>query len=353
MTRTLSRGAAWSRSALPVAAQALVALAIAEFVLLRLVNRMSGAFPAWAHGELSADLALAGVFAYNAAYLLSIVFVVLVALHTWSRSLPYATLLLISGAAVLGAQAFGSGSVGVVAVAGLLGAAVLVATVVRAMRDAPDAAPRPAMRIPLLGSRHAMRILLALVLGTFLAGLYLHLGDAFANLGVSPPARAEVYVAGEVLGILAAIVAAVVFWRAPDRWNVGLAAAGVLLLALPAILRPEILPLIAYWSFGFRMDLVFPLYLAATGAILFALANAWRSGGPSRYLGYGLLLVVLAGRQIPDFYSVQLAVSGLILLGLAHELPTGEPAHSSRGEPAGGAADRNKDGVSVTRTSSR
>jgi len=353
--RTISRGAAWSRSALPVAAKALVVLAIVEFVLLRVVNRMSGAFPAWMRGEVSSDLVLAGSFAYNGAYLLSLVLIVLVAILVWARDAPFATLLLMWAPAVLLAQAFASGSVAVVALAGLVGAAVLVATVVRALRDSPAAfpGPGPARRVPFLGSRLAFRAFLVLVLGTFLAGLYLHVGDAFANLGGSPPARTEVYAAGEILGVLAAVVASLAFWRPPNRWNLGLAASGVLIVAAPAIARPELLPLIGYWSVGFRVDLFFPLYLIAAGAFLFAVANVWRSGPRSRYLLYGLVLILLAGRQLPDFYAVQLAVSGLLFLGITHELPTGAPARPSRGDPAGAASDFSGDDARVTRTSSR
>src|SRR3990172_1783713 len=66
------RPVAWSDSLLPAATRLLVLAVAAEFLVLRILNRMTGSFPAWAREQVAVDLVLVGTVAYNFAYLLSI-----------------------------------------------------------------------------------------------------------------------------------------------------------------------------------------------------------------------------------------------------------------------------------------
>ena len=322
MTRTLSRGAAWSRSALPVAAKALVALVAVEFLLLRVVNRMSGAFPPWMRGDVTSDLVLVGTFAYNGAYLLGLLLIGLVAVLLLWRDLALSLLLLVLVPAVFAAQAFGGGSPAVVALAGILAGAAMIAVVLRIVRH-PGPEPRsPAdRRLPFLGSRSAFVLFVLAALGTGIVAIYAHAGDALANVGVSPPGRAEAYSAGEVFAVLAAFLAFAAFWARPGPRNVGLAASGAAAFTAPVFFRPELIPLIAYWSTGFRLDLPFPLYVAALAAFLYAIGTLWGSPQGNPYGLYALVLLGLAGRQLADFYAVLIVLVALVFLTMGYALP--------------------------------
>jgi len=321
-TPRASRDAGWLDELLPVAGTLVVGLATVEFLLLRLLNRVSGTFPVWMRGEAAQDIVLAGTFAYNGAFLLSAFLVLAVGWRLAPKEPAIAGPLLAWVPALLAAQVLGRSDPAAILLAGLVALACLLAPIGRHLARRPG---RWRVRSPsghvFVGSGLAFSLFLLAAAGTFLAAMYFQLGNVLANLAVGPPGRPEVYAAGEGLGLTTAVLAAAAFPGRPNRWNVGIPAVAGILVGAWFLVRPELPPLVAYWSIGFQVSLPVPLYLAALVALLYALANAWSMSMRPRTLGYGLLLLALAGRQLADLYLVQLAIVSLMFLAMPEAVP--------------------------------
>lgn len=328
---------------LPRASRALVALVAAEFLLLRLLNRMSGALPAALREPAATALTVGGTIAYDAAFLVAILVAFLVARVLWREDRPLSVLAVLWGSTALAIGIGNPAWPGALVLADVVAAGLLIAVVARALMSRPArfSAPGPGFAGRFLGSGLAFSLFLATALAAYVASLYLRVGDAVAVLGAALPARPEAYAAGEGLALLAAYLAALAFWRHPGRWSLlipALAVVGVMVLAWR---RADLLPLLAYWSFGFRMDLFFPLYLGALAAFSFALVNAWVARDQPRYLVYALLLLGLSGRLLADLYSVSIAVAAIAFLSLARRLPeaVSRPAESRAPAPVASHGD--------------
>lgn len=328
MERSSSRSADWPTDLVPRAGRLLVVLVAAEFLLLRVLNRLSGALPEGLRGTAGSGFAFLGTAAYDAAFLLSVLLVALVARILMRSAVHLAALAFTWVAALAAVSLLGPASPGTIVLADLVAVGLLVLVAVRGLRAGIGLGAGAPLRLfgRAVDPRVTFRFFLGAVLAADLASFYLRIGDALANLGWSPPGRTEAFVAGEALALLAAYFAALAFVRRPRRWNVFLPAVAVLLLAGYARARPDLLPLVAFWSLGFRMDLFFPLYLGAVAAFMFAVVNAWRGLGASRYGLWGLLLLGLNGRLLADLYSVQIAVVSLLFLALGSELDAIAPA---------------------------
>ncbi|MGQ0797617.1 MAG: hypothetical protein ACT4OI_07135 [Methanobacteriota archaeon] len=334
------RPAAWSDSLLPAATRFLVLAVAAEFLILRILNRMTGSFPAWAREQVAVDLVLVGTVAYNLGYLLSILVLAAVGDVLLRRSdrLGYAIVLWIP---VLVAVHLLGASAPPIVVAADLFAAVLMAWLVlrdvRRQRTRPWAAATP--RRHAVVAVHLARVAFpVLVLAAYAASLYLRAGDALATLGANGPARAEVYRIGETFAVAAAFVAPTLAGRRVAWRDLVVPIAAVGTLAALSAARPDILPLIGYWSLGFQVVLPFPVYLVAVGAFLYALVAAKGSGRV--HVANGLLVLFLAGRLLADFYFIELALVALVLLTLGDALPSAAPLAPSTGtdprrEPSG------------------
>ena len=285
----------------------LVAATAAEFLLLRVLNRAADRVR-----DLAGAFVVGGTLAMNLALLTAFVLLLAVAAYLWVKDRIVSVLLVAQALSAIVALVSG-GVLATALASGLLAAAVLVVLGARAVRGCT---PSP-------GTRWRWALgpapLLLLVLGAFLAGLYLHLGDAAGTVGLGPPGRVEVFALGEALAVGAALAAAVAFRAKPDAWNVGVPTAVVLVALAPTLLRPDLAPLIAFWSLGFQMSLPLPLYFAALWALVFAIVNAARHG-VSPAAAYGLVLVALAGRMLNDLYSVEIAVAGVLFLSLDADL---------------------------------
>ena len=314
MSRSPSPDADWRAELLRLGPAALVGLVGAEFVLLRVLNRMSGAFPAWARGDVAQGIVLAGAVAYNGAFVLSIALMVLVAERLWRARSDVALAFLAWIPVLLAVQVLGGESPAALALAGVLAGLVMTVVVAQGIRSILPA--RSTWSERLLGGPWARALFLLAVLAAFLTGLYLHAGDALANAGLSLPGRPEAYAAGEALAVAGALLAPIAFWRRPGPRNLVLPVLAVVVLAGWYLARPDLLPLVAYWSLGFRLDLPIAVYLAAAAAYVFAISNRWAEGPTARTAFYGLLLLGLVGRQMGDFYTVQLAILAVTWLGL-------------------------------------
>ena len=241
----MRRSAASAAELLPWATGGLVTAVVAEFLLLRVVNRMADRVPGL-RGDAGLGVLFAGTAAMNLALLLGMGFLAAVAVILWERSRVLAALALAAAVTLGLAQLSGAAILVLLAVVAV---AVLLATVggqavLRALREGRKGLPQAAF--------------LALTLGTFLAAAYLRAGDHAAALGGGPPARTGLYGAGEVLAVLTAIAAAVAFRAPVSRWNLLIPAGTVAVAAVAFSLRPELVPLIAFWSVGFQMSLPIP-----------------------------------------------------------------------------------------------
>lgn len=329
---TRSRGAAWPADLLSTLTWVLLASVGAEFVLLRILNRMADRFPPGVRGQIAEDLVFAGTVAYNLAFLFAVVLVAVVAHTLWDRHRAVALLLFLWIVVLVVVPVAGPGVAPVLAASGLFAAAIMVALVVRgvALHDAIETANRRSPGLRSIALRIRRPVFLVLVLGTYLAALYLRAGDALATIGAGPPARPQVYGAAEVLPLAAAFAAVSVFAGRPTLKTVAAATVTVLVVSVPAVLRPDILPLIAFWSVGFQLHLPLPLYLAGLWCYVFALVHAAERDRGSGYALAGLLLVALGGRLLADYYAIQLAIVALLFLTLDRELRPEVPAS---GEP--------------------
>lgn len=320
---TSPRGAAWPAEVLPAATRALALAATTEFLLLRVVSRMSGSLSSPAGRAVAGDLVLVGAVAYNMALLLSLAVLVLAA-HALVRRSPRTSSVLVLGVAgVLAALLLGP----IVPAAALVGdlAAVAALAWLLASRLRELATLRAGASREIL-----LRVLFpTLVLGTFLAAFYLHAGGILATLGLGPPGRTDVYRVGEVLAVTAAFAAPWTLSSARDRGPllVGLASGGASLAVL--VLRPEIAALASFWSVGFRLDLPALVYAGAAGSYAAALAGAVRVRRVQPYVLAGLVLVALAGRMLTDFYFVALALAGFAFLTVGEGLPAPTPGRRS------------------------
>jgi hypothetical protein len=315
----------------PSAARWLVVAVAAEFVILRIVNRVTGLFPAWVREGLAVDLVLLGTFAYNVAFAISAVLLAFVGAILVRRSdlLGYAILLWLPLLFV--AQSLGPLEPAVIVAADLYAASILAWLVLRSTRETwSERAPvgptrREAISVTL---RFAFPVL---VLAAYLGALYLRAGDALATRGLDLPGRPDAYRAAEGFALAAALVAPA--WAVtkviPRRLVLPGLAVGV--LAAVTLRRPDLLPLIGFWSLGFQIVLPFGVYLVALGTFVYALVEARASR--RAYLVYGLLLVFLGGRLLADYYFLELALVAVAFLSLERGLPTEAPAESDSGAP--------------------
>ena len=305
MNRRPSPSAAWAAELLPKAAVVLVLAAGAEFLLLRVLNRMADRVPGL-RGPGATGLLYAGTAALNLAFLLGIVAVLMGAFLLWERERRIAGLAVAWVAALLLAA---SGSALASLAATSLLAVLLAILVARSLR-----------RLPLRDWRRALApaLFLGLMVAAVLAALYWRGGDAAAALGFGPPARTSVFALGEVFAVAAALAAAFAFRGPWTKWNVLLPAATGLACGAFVALRPDLAPLIAFLSVGFQMSLPAPIYVLAAAAFAYAVVNLKRAG---RYRFLGFLLLALGGRMLTDSYGMVLVGAAVLFLTLDEELP--------------------------------
>ncbi|HKZ90248.1 MAG TPA: hypothetical protein VJ300_08340 [Thermoplasmata archaeon] len=312
--------AAWSDSLVPTAARLLVVAVLVEFLLLRVLNRVTGQFPAWAREQVSVDLVLLGTLAYNFAYILGALLLAAAGHRLLRDSDPLGYALVLWIPVLVAAHLLGSSWAGAVVAADLYAAALLAFFLVRALR-----AWARSVRATVPGKWPAWVFafgppgFIALVFAAYASSLYLRTGDALAALGPSLPGRADVYRIGEGFALAGAIVAPLAVRARPRARALLVPGLAVGLLAIASVARPDLLPLIGFWSLGFQIVLPMGLYLVGLGAFLLAVLGAKGSRQP--YLFQGLLLVFLGGRLLADFYFVQLAVVALLFLSMGERLP--------------------------------
>ncbi len=332
----------WLADLLPTTVKIVVASAVLEFLLLRVLNRMSDRYPDWMRGALSDGVFFGGIVAFNLAFIASILVVLAIASLMWERGRGLSLLLLMWIPMLLGAQILGSGATGMIVLSGVLVSLILFTAITRRVRLSWGERGPSAQSSEARGKwlHLAMPVFLAFLLATYLTAFYLHTGDAMANLGIDPPSRAVVYAAGEATALGAALLAPLAFWRRPEMKVVLLPTAAALAFAAFALSRPDILPLITFWSMGFQLHLSLPLYVVAIWCYVFAAANLTKGVGWGSYILPGLLLIALGGRMLNDFYLIQMALVGVLALTLDDDLKSYDLA---RRELTGGGPQEGSD----------
>lgn len=290
-------------------AAALLATALLETLLLRLVTRVGVHLPK--------DAAVAGVF--QVAELLG------------SVAFNFASLLAIGLAALfLGSLVLRTGSsLGRLALAGLSlgmlgGLALSLAT------GAPEADALFGLSITLLVGLAGLvlvkqdemslpaRVALALIVAAYFCYQYYslsHLAYRLLDYSTVPPLSIAALRLGEGLVVVAG---AAVFWAwGLGRWRrlgwaeLGLVAVLVLAIALSSFTPSSTMSILALWTTGLSLFLPFPLYLLSLALYLVTLVACWRSGD-AFWTAAGLLLLLLAG-YMPEATYYHL----LLLLGVA------------------------------------
>jgi hypothetical protein len=312
----------WLVELLPQFAKILVIFAFLEFVILRILNRMSDRYPDWMKGDIAQGIIFVGNVAYNLAFIASILVVVLMAAYVWDRKRYLSIIAFMWIIILLGVQILGSDITLAVIIGGVFAALLLVFSVMQRLFESVYQLRFSELLIKLKNNlpSAAFLLLILFVLATYLAALYLHIGDALANQGWDLPNRLGVYNIAEVFAIFFAYLAPIAYWRGFNKLNLIPPLVGALIFALFALLRSDIVPLVTWWSLGFRFHLFLPLYLLALFCYLFALTNLIRSHDHGGYIVPGLILIFLGGRNLHNFYFIQLAIVGVLFLVLVKDI---------------------------------
>ena len=292
-------------------ATVLLAAALAETLLLRLVTRMGVHMPK--EGAVSGafeSASLLGSLAFNLASLLAITLVVL----------------LLAGMVLrLGSRPRGLALAGL-SLALLWGLGQSLAT------DAPVADALFGVAATLLvgfvglglvrGQEmpYRARIALSLIVAAYFCYQYYALGHLFYRLldyTAVPPLSIAVLRLGELLAVVAGGAA---FWAwGIARWQrvgpLGLAAVTALLVALViASLSPSsTTAILALWTTGLTLFLPIPFYILSLALFLLTMMACWRSGD-AFWTAAGLLLILLAGYMPEATYHHLLLLLGVIFL---------------------------------------
>lgn len=119
----------------------------------------------------------------------------------------------------------------------------------------------------------------------------------------------QVFNAGEIFVVATPIL--FVFGR---RWSPWAAAAGIAAgLAFYVVSMSPYVPLLEAWTIYVAYFLPTPVYAIAFGALVYCMWNMLTDAS-QRWMGYGLLMVVLAGRAFENTYLAQLSLLGAVLL---------------------------------------
>ncbi len=130
-----------------------------------------------------------------------------------------------------------------------------------------------------------------------------------ASVGWELEYAQEVFSAGEIVVIAVPIL--FIFGR---RWRPWAAAAGIAAgAAFYSVSLSPYVPLVSAWTIYVTYFLPTPVYAVALGALVYCLADMLADSS-QRWMGYGLLLVALAGRAFESTYLAQLSLLGAILL---------------------------------------
>ncbi len=145
-----------------------------------------------------------------------------------------------------------------------------------------------------------------------LASTFYYQADLNASsLGLGLLHAPEVFSGGEILAVAAPIL------LLPDRrwrwWAAPLAVAAAVIYVM--VSSYAFVPLIAVWTVYITLFLPAPVYAVAAGAYVYDLADML-SRRSLRWMGYGLLLVALAGRVFQDTYLSFISLVGVLLIVL-------------------------------------
>ena len=289
---------------------ALLAAALLETILLRLVTRIGVHLPRGA--AVSGGIEVASFFgslAFNFASILAIALVVFVlaALILRNESVIVRVLLAGLSAAMLWGLGFSlaTGSPTADAVFGLTMA--LLVTLVGLVLVRQD------------GLSGRAKLALGLIVAAYLCYQYYMLTQVFfrvLDLRAVPPMSVPALRFGEGLVVLAG---GAVFWAwGVDTWRraglagVALVALLVAAVGLSSMASASTMSILALWTTGISLFLPLPLYLLSLGLYLVTMIACWRHGRDSFWTAGGLLLILLAG-YMPEASYHHL----LLLLGVA------------------------------------
>lgn len=289
----------------------LVAAALAEIVLLRLVTRVGVHLPkSGAVGDAISLASLTGSFALNLASILTTAFVaVLLGAIAWraGNALLRPALVVLGGAMLWGlALSLATDSATADFVFGIATTALvlLIAVLVAGDHDLPAKG----------------RLALALIAGAYVVYQYYALGHLAAEqLGyaTTPPAAIPVLRFGELLVVLGAAAAfwawGIERWRHAGRAGTALAVGPVFVVFAGSLAPASTSSILALWTTGLSLYLPISLYLIALGLYLYTIVVCWRSGD-AFWVSAGLLLVLLAGYMPEASYHHLLLLLGLTFL---------------------------------------
>jgi|GEM_PF-3233558 len=320
----LDAGSARTRYAnlLPVFVKLLMISALVEFIILRGLNRMADLYPWWMKRGGTAIMVFMGNIAYNLAFITSITVVLIIAYVFWNKEKRLSLFLLIWVTVLIGVSVIGSWIELIVLLGSITAILLLFTLVMRKSHRIFFSQGHETLDTEASGKIHrgALLLFFLFILIAYLSALYLHIGNDLANLGLSPPGRTGVYGIGEVFAVASAFLALVAFWRRPRLVDLVLPTIVVGGMLTFAFLRSDILPLVTMWSLGFQFYLFLPIYIGALWCYLLTLFLLVRSKGRRKYLVPGLLLIAISGHMLNDFYLIQMAMVGVLLLTLADDL---------------------------------
>ncbi len=303
---------------------ALLAAALAETLLLRLVTRVGVHLPKdeAVRGAFHAATLL-GSLAFNFASVLAIALVAILLGALALRLGTIGRLALVAVSVSMFAGLAASLATNAPAADALFGASitVLVAILGLALVTRGDTPP-------------AARAALALIVAAYFCYQYYtlsYLGYRLLDYPAIPPLSTAALRAGEGLVVVAG--GAVFLGWGLERWRRvgligGVAVLGALAVLALAWLSPTSTPsILALWTTGLSLYLPIPIYLLSLGLYLVTLVACWR-GGDGFWAAAGLLLILLAGYMPEATYHHLLLLVGVACLSGA--IRAGVPTPTAR-----------------------
>ena len=278
----------------------LVPFVILEFILLRILNRMGAVLPKSEFVKTMIQwLVFIGEIALNMAFLLSIFALILIALILAKKGNFIAGVSSVIFSVILIGLLFYVIPNGIIIlVYNILSLSLFVLVTILLRRENYD-----------------KFIFLLSITFAYFCSYYFIIASSVTSLsiGLSLPLASEIFSVGELLTLVGAIFAFVVF--KPKRNMFAAITASALTMGFIVASRGVWLSLLSTWSLYFTLHLPILVYAIALWLYVYVVVDLFKRA-KQRQMAYGLLLIALGGRMLQITYFNQLALLGFLLLSL-------------------------------------
>jgi hypothetical protein len=273
----------------------LIASAVMEFFLLRIFMRMGIILPSGGLADAIYNLLVFffGLASFNLAYLLSSVSLGLMGLILIRRDYP---------ASVISLMLFSVLATGVILIYGLNPSVSLIYYVISSVTLASSLVV--SMRRKTVQTPFTL-----FVAAGFSCSYYYMIASSTGTFGLTLPLVSEIFSLGEIIALIAPLIAFLTLRSGWDWRNAAIASITVHLFLLAA--RSPLLAPILTWAIYFTLHLPVHLYAVALWFYVYMIVDLIRQRSPTTF---SFLLILLAGRMLNTIYLNQLALLGVLML---------------------------------------